>query len=205
MEKRGLARVARSICFAVVVFVSSFSPTPFSLAKKNDFVEALEMLKNTPSSRTTCLPSDAFVRVSSDQFTLANRPFTFAGWNQWEVVEASSNAPPPYRWTLSSGLNVVTQLDRAVCRDLKVVRIWVHPITEGYALRPTKTTWNEKALRGLDFFLSECEKREIKVVLVLADNWYATGGIKEYWRGGDVEIKPSFYGPGGTGVLQGNN
>lgn len=56
----------------------------------------------------------------------------------------------------------------------------MHPITEGYALRPTKTTWNERALKGLDFFLSECEKREVKVVLVLADNWYATGGIKEY-------------------------
>ena len=182
MEKRGLARrIARSICFAVVVFVSSFSPAPFSLAKKNDFVETLEVLKNTPSSRTTCLPSDAFVRVSGDQFTLANRPFTFAGWNQWEVVEASSNAPPPYRWTPKLGIeHVVTQLDRAVSSGLKVVRIWVHPITEGYALRPTKTTWNEKALRGLDFFLSECEKREIKVVLVLADNWYATGGIKEY-------------------------
>ena len=76
---------------------------------------------------------------------------------------------------------------------MKVVRIWVHPITEGYALRPTKTTWNEKALRGLDFFLSECEKREIKVVLVLADNWYATGGIKEYCDGRQpVEIRASF-------------
>jgi mannan endo-1,4-beta-mannosidase len=119
--------------------------------------------------------------VSGNEFILNGKPFTFAGWNQWEVVEASSNAPPPYRWTPKLGIEHVTnQLDVAVKTGLKVVRIWAHTITEGYALRPTKTTWNERALKGLDFFISECEKREIKVVLVLADNWYRTGGIKEY-------------------------
>ena len=149
--------------------------------KKNDFSETLRLLTNKTPPRSTCLPTDEFVRVSGDSFILNNKPFTFAGWNQWEVVEAASNAPPPYRWTPKLGIEHITnQLDVAVRTGLKVVRIWVHPITEGYALRPTKTTWNERALKGLDFFLSECEKREVKVVLVLADNWYATGGIKEY-------------------------
>ena len=132
------------------------------------------MLKNTPSSRTTCLPLGRVrPRLGSDQFTLANKPFTFAGWNQWEVVEASSNAPPPYRWTPKSGIeHVVTSSIERCRRGQKVVGIWVHPITEGYALRPTKTTWNEKSVERIGFLFSECEKREIKVVLVLADNWY---------------------------------
>jgi hypothetical protein len=62
--------------------------------KKNDFSETLRILQNEEPPRTTCLPSDEFVKVSGNEFILNGKPFTFAGWNQWEVVEASSNAPP---------------------------------------------------------------------------------------------------------------
>ena len=50
-------------------------------------------------TQTTCLPSDAFVRVAGDgkTFELRGEPWVFAGWNQWEVLEAASNAPPPFR------------------------------------------------------------------------------------------------------------
>jgi len=60
-----------------------------SAQKKNDFSETLRLLLDKTPPRTTCLPSDEFVRVSGDRFILNNKPFTFAGWNQWEVVEAA--------------------------------------------------------------------------------------------------------------------
>ena len=47
-------------------------------------------------TRTTCLTDD-FVRTKGNKFTLGGRDFVFAGWNQWEVLEAASDAPPPFR------------------------------------------------------------------------------------------------------------
>jgi mannan endo-1,4-beta-mannosidase len=152
-----------------------------SFAAQADFEGTLLNLISNEVKLNTCLKKNMFVRVNGAQFEIDDEPFIFAGWNQWEVVEAASDAPPPYRWTPKLGVeHLVKQLDVAVETGLKVARIWVHPITDTFALRPTKTTWNERALKGLDFFLSECGKRDVKVVIVLADNWYKTGGIAQY-------------------------
>ena len=73
-------------------------------------------------TRTTCLPSDAFVRTNgSNKFTLGGRDFVFAGWNQWEVLEAASDAPPPFRHLPLPGReHVVRLMNEAVENGLKV-------------------------------------------------------------------------------------
>jgi len=42
-----------------------------------------------------------------------------------------------------------------------------------------------RSVRGLDFVLAEAGKRGLRVILVLADNWYKTNGIDNYvqWGG----------------------
>jgi hypothetical protein len=65
---------------------------------------------------TTCLASDAFVRVAGDgkTFELRGEPWIFAGWNQWEVLEAASNAPPPFRHLPLPGReHIVRQMNEA--------------------------------------------------------------------------------------------
>lgn len=72
-------------------------------------------------TRTTCLPSDDFVRTKNNKFTLGGRDFVFAGWNQWEVLEAASDAPPPFRHLPLPGReHVVRLMNEAVENGLKV-------------------------------------------------------------------------------------
>ena len=106
--------------------------------------------------RTTCLVSDAFVRVAGDgkTFSLNGEPWVFAGWNQWEVLEAASDAPPPFRHLPLPGReHIVRQMNEAVDAGLKVMRLWAHTITEGHALeRPASST---RTSCGVDFVLAE--------------------------------------------------
>jgi mannan endo-1,4-beta-mannosidase len=132
---------------------------------------------------TTCLPRDAFVRVASDgtTFELNGEPFVFAGWNQWEVLEAVSEAPPPFRHLPLPGReHVVRQMNEAVEAGLKVMRMWAHTITEGHEMQKSPGVFDERILEGLDFVLSEASKRGLKLVLAVADNWYPVGGIDTY-------------------------
>lgn len=72
-------------------------------------------------TRTTCLPSDAFVSTKGSKFRLGGRDFVFAGWNQWEVLEAASDAPPPFRHLPLPGReHVVRLMNEAVENGLKV-------------------------------------------------------------------------------------
>ena len=72
-------------------------------------------------TRTTCLDSDDFVRTNGNKFTLGGRDFVFAGWNQWEVLEAASDAPPPFRHLPLPGReHVVRLMNEAVENGLKV-------------------------------------------------------------------------------------
>ena len=91
---------------------------------------------------------------------------------------------------------------------MKVVRIWAHSITPGWVMQPAPGHYNEtmcvpirmtstchhlgltcndlhRSVRGLDFVLAEAGKRGLRVILVLADNWYKTNGIDNYvqWGG----------------------
>lgn len=133
--------------------------------------------------RTTCLVSDAFVRVAGDgkTFSLNGEPWVFAGWNQWEVLEAASDAPPPFRHLPLPGReHIVRQMNEAVDAGLKTMRLWAHTITEGHALQTRPGVFDEDILRGLDFVLAEAGKRGLKLILAMTDNWYPVGGIDWY-------------------------
>ena len=130
--------------------------------------------------RTTCLVSDAFVRVAGDgkTFSLNGEPWVFAGWNQWEVLEAASDAPPPFRHLPLPGReHIVRQMNEAVDAGLKVMRLWAHTITDGHALQTKPGEFDENILKGLDFVLAEAGKRGLKLILAVADNWYPVGGV----------------------------
>jgi len=132
---------------------------------------------------TTCLPTDQFVRVSPSgkTFELNGKPFIFAGWNQWEVLEAASDAPAPFRHLPLPGReHIVRQMNEAVSVGLKVMRMWAHTITAGHAMQPEPGVFDESILQGLDFVLHEASKRGLKIILALADNWYPVGGVDSY-------------------------
>ena len=143
---------------------------------------------------TTCLAPDSFVRVNGNRFEINGKEFIFAGWNQWEVMEASNNVGPPARHLPLDGReHMVRVMNAAVESGLKVVRIWMHTITKGYQVQTSPGVWNEELLRGLDWYLSEARKRQIRVTLVLADFWYELG-VQQYvdWSS-TAKSKQDFY------------
>ena len=82
------------------------------------------------ATATTCNGRDDFVRTAGDQFTLGGEKFVFAGWNQWEVLEAASGAPPPFRHLPLPGReHIVRIMNEAVDAGLKVVRMWAHTVS----------------------------------------------------------------------------
>jgi mannan endo-1,4-beta-mannosidase len=134
-------------------------------------------------ARTTCLASDAFVRAEGSKFTLGGRDFVFAGWNQWEVLEAASDAPPPFRHLPLPGReHVVRQMNEAVANGLKVVRMWAHTITPGHAMQPEPGAFDEDILEGMDFVMDEARKRGLKIIWAVSDNWYDVGGLNQFVR-----------------------
>jgi len=149
---------------------------------KHNALDSLRLIDDQVIA-TTCLPNDAFVTVaaSGKTFQLGNAPFVFAGWNQWEVLEAASDAPAPFRHLPLPGKeHIVRQMNEAVSVGLKVMRMWAHTITDGHALQPTPGVFDEQILRGLDFVLHEAGKRGLKIILAIADNWYPVGGVDNY-------------------------
>ena len=111
----------------------------------------------------------------------AGKDFVFAGWNQWEVLEADSDAPAPFRHLPLPGReHIVRLMNEAVENGLKVVRMWAHTITEGHAIQSAPGVWNEEILEGMDFVLDQARRRGLKIIWALADNWYPVGGVGQY-------------------------
>ena len=120
---------------------------------------------------TTCLP-DAFVKVTNGKFTIDGAPFVFAGWNQWEVLEAASNAPAPFRHLRLPGKEMIVRLmNQGVATGMKVMRLWAHTITEGFATQTAPGVWNEDILLGFDFVIDQAHRRGLKLIIALVDNW----------------------------------
>lgn len=75
------------------------------------------------------------------------------------------------------------------------MRMWGHTITPGHALHNGPGDYREDIFNAFDFVLDEAKKRGLKVVIVLADNWYDTGGVMNYvkWVKGDKGTREDFY------------
>jgi mannan endo-1,4-beta-mannosidase len=93
------------------------------------------------------------------------------------VVELGSNAPsPPFRSTPKLGQeHLVNVMNEGVAAGMKVIRVWAHSITAGWEMQKGPGNYDEKVLKGMDFVMDEAHKRGLKIVWVLADNWYPVG------------------------------
>lgn len=58
------------------------------------------------------------------------------------------------------------------------------------SIQPIPRKYNEQILRGFDRFLVEVEKRKLKVVFVLSNNWEWSGGFGQYVEWSHPQIPP---------------
>ena len=67
--------------------------------------------------------------------------------------------------------DVTAQLDKAVEQGLNTVRAFAFGTEEGFALQRKPGQYDEATFKALDFVLDEARKRNLRLVLALANNW----------------------------------
>jgi mannan endo-1,4-beta-mannosidase len=137
-----------------------------------------------------------FVTVDGTQFRLRNQPYRFVGTNLWYGAYLGSSGPTGDRARLAQELDHL--------KSLGVDNIRVLGLSEASelkrAVRPAITTkpgvYDEALLAGLDFFLAELGKRDMKAVVYVSNFWQWSGGMSQYvaWFTGQPVIDPDVTG-----------
>lgn len=134
----------------------------------------------------TTTPEATFVTVRDGSFYIGEKPYAFVGTNFWYGAILGSKGEGGNRERL------VRELDFMQRVGIDNLRILVGADgTDGVTakVQPTLQTapgiYNEALLDGLDFLLSEMNKRGMYAVLYLNNSWEWSGGYGQYleWAG----------------------
>jgi mannan endo-1,4-beta-mannosidase len=118
---------------------------------------------------------------------LEGRPYYFAGTNFWQGMNLGVDGPKGDRALLIAELD---RLQRIGVTNLRVMASSEGPNTEPYRMVPALMVspgeYDESVLDGLDFFIAELGKRDLKAVMVLNNFWQWSGGMAQYvsWSDG---------------------
>ena len=122
-----------------------------------------------------------FVTARDGKFMLDGKPYYFVGTNFWQGMNLGMDGAGGNRDRL------VYELDRLQSigvTNLRVMAASEGPNTEPYRMVPALMTspgvYDPQVLNGLDFFLSEVGKRNMKAVMVLNNYWQWSGGMGQY-------------------------
>jgi mannan endo-1,4-beta-mannosidase len=121
-----------------------------------------------------------FVKVSGTRLVLNRKTYYFLGSNFWYAayLGASGELGDRNRLLLeldhlkSMGINNLRILGASQASYIK------NNLTPAIQTRPYE--YNENLLEGLDFLLSEMQKRDMKAVIFLNNNWEWSGGMSQF-------------------------
>ena len=122
-----------------------------------------------------------FVTQQGNQLLLNEQPFRFSGTNN-------------YYMHYKSDKEITSVLDDAQKMSLNAIRVWgfMEGISHNYTMQPepgvfTPPAGVKSALERLDFTIAEANKRGIRLVIALTNNWGDFGGMPQYvnWFGGN--------------------
>ncbi len=125
-------------------------------------------------------PLRPFVRRQGTSFTIAGKPYRYAGANMWYGAYLGSTGSYGDRPRLLRELDAlaalgVTNLRVLASSEDSPLKHSVKP-----AFRNAGNGWNPDLLNGLDFLLAEMGKRGMKAVLYLTNFWEWSGGMMTY-------------------------
>src|SRR6476659_20523 len=130
-----------------------------------------------------------FVKRQGSQFLLNGQPYYYIGANYWYGGLLGINA------NKQKGIERLrTELDFLRSKGITNVRVMAAAEGSGQIngvprvsppLQTEKGKFDASVLKGLDILLSELDKRKMKAVLFLSNNWEWTGGFLQYlnWNG----------------------
>jgi len=127
-----------------------------------------------------------FVGVRGHQLMLNGKPWYYIGANYWYGGLLAHDTTQHAR--------VSSELDFMQQHGIKSVRVLAGAEGSGYIvgtlrvgppLQPQKGVFDTTTLTGLDFLLAELDKRQMKAVIYLSNNWDWSGGFLQYlhWNG----------------------
>lgn len=135
---------------------------------------------------------DPFVRVSNGRLTVNGKPYYYIGTNFWYGAILGSQGQGGNRERL------LRELDYLKALGINNLRVLVGadgkdgiPTKAEPALQVEAGVYNDTIFDGLDFFLSELDKRDMYAVLFLNNSWEWSGGYSQYlyWAGhGEVPM-----------------
>jgi len=151
---------------------------------KQAFLFLFYFLTGNLISSTSAQTSNSFVTVNGQQFILNNKSVYFTGVNYW------------YGGLLATGKNkekgkrrLIAELDFLQTQGISNLRIIAAVEGSGNitgvqriapAFQSSAGTFDKSYLDGLDLLLSEMNKRRMKAVLFLSNNWEWSGGFLQY-------------------------
>ena len=147
------------------------------------------------SAVDTAATEPAFVGVENGRFTLAGRPYYFAGINFWHAAYLGRPGADGDRDRL------ITELDLLATNNITNLRVLAasepglsRALTP--VIQPQPGMYNETILQGLDFLLVEMAKRNMKAVIFLNNYWQWSGGMTSYvsWVTNDTVNDPDLDG-----------
>jgi len=141
----------------------------------------------------SCRQSDPFVHTVNGQFVQQGKPLSYIGTNFWygPILASEGRGGDPERLCReldslkSLGLTNLRTLVGGDGRDGVFSR--VDP-----TLQTAPGVYNDTLLRGLDRYLVELGKRDMKTVLYLNNSWEWSGGYGQYleWASGEKALIP---------------
>jgi len=122
-----------------------------------------------------------FIKVSGQQFSVGDKPYSFAGANYWYGGLLGNDT--------AGQIRLKKELDFLISKGVTNLRVLGGTEGKGQingvtrvepALQTTPGQFNEDVLKGLDFLLTEMGKRKMKAVIFLSNNWEWSGGFLQY-------------------------
>lgn len=151
-------------------------------AKLSEAIEAPPAIVAVPDEETN--PNEvkeAFLKVKGNSFERFCRPYFTAGFNAYELVEASMVSKRAETVGRRSGADIVdATLAEAAASGINTIRMWAHTTTSLYPFQTAPGVYDERGLKALDYVLETARKYGLQVILSLIDNWKYYNGVDQY-------------------------
>lgn len=142
-------------------------------------------------------PDPQFIRVENGEFMIGDSVYRYIGTNFWYGAILGSTGQGGNRQRLIEELDLMQKIGISNLRVLvgadgeENIPSHVMPV-----LQTSPGVYNDTILDGLDYLMSELEKRDMKAVLYLNNAWEWSGGYGTYldWVGDGVTPNPAIDG-----------
>ena len=141
-----------------------------------------------------CDKKRSFVTVDGNDFVKEGKPYHYLGTNMWYGALLGMKENPGDRQRLKRELDHLKSLGIKNLRIMGASEGTKFDNTVQTNFQPKLGQYNEQMLVGLDYLLSEMEKRNMKAVIYLGNYWIWSGGFSQYinWVTGQ-KIPNPFY------------